>query len=175
MVFGIVVAGLSAVMNPIPGERFPRMASERIAVASDHAGVGLKSVVEEMLGEMGYDVLNLGTDGPESVDYPDFANKMASALKNGDASRGVLICGTGIGMSIAINRHPHVRAARCQDVTDARLSREHNDANVLVLGARTIGAETARDCIRTFMATPFAGGRHQRRVDKMSRKNSEHR
>jgi len=144
------------------------MAPERIAVASDHAGVGLKPVVEDMLRELGYEVLDLGTNGPESVDYPDYANKMAAALKAGDAPRGVLICGTGIGMSIAINRHPHVRAARCQDVTDARLSREHNDANVLVLGARTIGAETARDCIRTFMETRFEGGRHQRRVDKMS-------
>jgi ribose 5-phosphate isomerase B len=155
-------------MNAIPGETFSRMASERIAVASDHGGVGLKPVVEALLGEMGYQILNLGTDGPESVDYPDYADKMASALKSGEASRGVLICGTGIGMSIAINRHPHVRAARCQDVTDARLSREHNDANVLVLGARTIGPETARDCIRTFMTTAFEGGRHQRRVDKMS-------
>lgn len=144
------------------------MASERIAVASDHAGVGLKSVAEETLRELGCDVLNLGTDGPESVDYPEFADKMAAALKAGDAARGVLICGTGIGMSIAINRHRHVRAARCCDATDARLSREHNDANVLVLGARTLGAETARDCIRTFMTTAFEGGRHQRRVDKMS-------
>ncbi len=144
------------------------MASERIAVASDHAGVGLRSVAVALLRELGFEVLDLGTDGPESVDYPDYADKMAAALKTGDAARGVLICGTGIGMSIAVNRHRHVRAARCADVTDARLSREHNDANVLVLGARTIGEETARDCIRTFLATPFEGGRHQRRVDKMS-------
>jgi ribose 5-phosphate isomerase B len=144
------------------------MASERIAVASDHAGVGLKPAVSEMLGELGLQVLDLGADGSESVDYPDFANKMAAAIEAGEAGRGVLICGTGIGMSIAINRHSHIRAARCQDVTDARLSRQHNDANVLVLGARTIGAETARDCIKTFMETPFEGGRHQRRVDKMS-------
>jgi ribose 5-phosphate isomerase B len=144
------------------------MASERIAVAADHAGVGLKAVVEETLGELGYEVVNLGTDGPESVDYPDYADKLAKALKTASAARGVLICGTGIGMSIAINRHKHIRAARCQDVTDARLAREHNDANVLVLGARTIGAETAKDCLRTFLATKFGGGRHQRRVDKMS-------
>jgi ribose 5-phosphate isomerase B len=144
------------------------MASERVAVAADHAGVGLKSLVEETLAELGYQVSNLGTDGPESVDYPDYAEKLAAALKAGTALRGVLICGTGIGMSIAINRHRHIRAARCQDVTDARLAREHNDANVLVLGARTIGAETAKDCLRTFLATKFEGGRHQRRVDKMS-------
>ena len=144
------------------------MASERVAVAADHAGVGLKSLVEEMLQAMGYEVVNLGTDGPESVDYPDYADKLATALRDGSAGRGVLICGTGIGMSIAINRHKHVRAARCQDMTDARLAREHNDANVLVLGARTIGAETAKDCLRAFLATKFEGGRHQRRVDKMS-------
>lgn len=147
---------------------FSRMASERIAVASDHAGVGLKSVVAETLGELGYEVLDLGTDGPESVDYPDFADKLAAALEAGGAVRGVLVCGTGIGISIAANRHRHVRAARCCNATDARLSREHNDANVLVLGARTIGPETAKDCVRTFMQTAFEGGRHQRRVDKMS-------
>ncbi len=144
------------------------MASERIAVAADHAGVGLKALVEETLQAMGYQVLDLGTNGPESVDYPDFADKLAAALKDGSAKRGVLICGTGIGMSIAVNRYRHVRGARCCDATDARLAREHNDANVLVLGARTIGAETAKDCLRTFLATDFEGGRHQRRVDKMS-------
>ncbi len=144
------------------------MASERVAVAADHAGVGLKSLVQETLAELGYQVSNLGTDGPESVDYPDYAETLAAALKDGTASLGVLICGTGIGMSIAINRHKHIRAARCQDVTDARLAREHNDANVLVLGARTIGAETAKDCLRAFLATKFEGGRHQRRIDKMS-------
>jgi ribose 5-phosphate isomerase B len=144
------------------------MATERIALASDHAGVGLKSAVEAMLSEMGYEVLDLGTNGPDSVDYPDFAEKLAAALKAGDAGRGVLVCGTGIGISIAANRHRHIRAARCCDATDARLSREHNDANVLVLGERTMGPETARDCVRAFMETPFEGGRHQRRVDKMS-------
>jgi len=144
------------------------MAPERIAVASDHAGVGLKSVAAALLRELGFEVLDLGTNGPDSVDYPDFAGKMAAALKAGDAARGVLICGTGIGISIAINRHRHIRAARCTDATDARLAREHNDANVMALGARTIGEETARDCIRTFLSTPFEGGRHQRRVDKMS-------
>lgn len=168
MVFGSETGRRTGLDESVPRGELSRMASERIAVASDHAGVGLKPVVEELLRELGFDVLNLGTDGPDSVDYPDYANKMADALKAGDAARGVLICGTGIGMSIAINRHPHVRAARCQDTTDARLSRQHNNANVLVLGARTVGEETARDCVRTFMATEFEGGRHQRRVDKMS-------
>ena len=144
------------------------MASERIAIASDHAGYGLKTVVADLLHDLGFEVLDLGADGPDSVDYPDFADKLAASLKTGDAKRGVLVCGTGIGISIAANRYRHIRAARCTNATDARLSREHNDANVLVLGERTIGAETAKDCVRTFFATEFEAGRHQRRVDKMS-------
>lgn len=144
------------------------MARESIAIAADHAGVALKAVLIELLGELGYRALDLGTDGGESVDYPDFADTLAAALKDGRASRGVLVCGTGIGISIAANRHPHVRAAVCRDTTDARLSRQHNDANVLALGARTTGVETAGDCLRVFLDTAFEGGRHQRRVDKMS-------
>ena len=144
------------------------MVSERIAVAADHAGVDLKAALIEILRERGYDVLDLGTNGPESVDYPDFAEKLVSALADGAASRGVLVCGTGIGISIAANRHRHIRAAVCRSGTDARLARQHNDANVLALGARTTGFEVARDCLETFLDTPFEGGRHQRRVDKMS-------
>ena len=144
------------------------MVSERIAVAADHAGVGLKAALIEVLRERGCEVLDLGTDGPESVDYSDFAGKLAAALADGRASRGVLVCGTGIGISIAANRHPHIRAALCRGVTDARLSRQHNDANVLALGARTTGVEVARDCLETFLDTAFEGGRHQRRVDKLS-------
>lgn len=145
------------------------MASEeRIAIASDHAGVALKATLSQALAEQGFDVLDLGTSGPDSVDYPDFADRLAAALADGRAQRGVLVCGTGIGISIAANRHRHIRAARCSDTTDARLARQHNDANVLVLGARTTGEEVARDCLRTFLTTDFEGGRHQRRVDKMS-------
>ena len=144
------------------------MASERIAVAADHAGYPMKAALVEALGALGFEVVDLGTDGPDSVDYPDFAEKLALALADGLAPRGVLVCGTGIGISIAANRHRHVRAALCHDPTDARLSRQHNDANVLVLGARTTGMEKAQDCLRTFLATDFEGGRHQRRVDKMS-------
>ena len=144
------------------------MAPERIALAADHAGFPLKSSLKETLTELGYDVLDLGTDGSESVDYPDFADEMASALAEGAAARGVIVCGTGIGISIAANRHRHVRAALCHDVTGARLCRQHNDANVLALGARMIGPETARDCLEAFLSTAFEGGRHQRRVDKMS-------
>lgn len=144
------------------------MAPERIVVAADHAGVELKAVLKEILGDLGYEVVDLGTEGPDSVDYPDFADKLAGALADGTAARGVLVCGTGIGISIAANRHNHVRAALCHDATDARLARQHNDANVLAVGARTMGREKAIDCLKTFLETEFEGGRHQRRVDKMS-------
>lgn len=144
------------------------MSQHRIAIASDHAGVEVKSMVDSLLQELGHEVLDLGTNGGESVDYPDFADKMAEALADGRAAFGVLICGTGIGISIAANRHRHVRAARCCDSTDARLARQHNDANVLVLGSRTSGWETARDCVLMFLDTQFEGGRHERRVRKMS-------
>lgn len=142
--------------------------SETIAIASDHAGVALKATLKESLESLGFQVLDLGTDGPASVDYPDFAAAMAAALQTGRAARGILICGTGIGISIAANRHRHVRAALCHDATTARLCRQHNDANVLALGARVVGLEVALDCARTFLATPFEGGRHQNRVAKFS-------
>ena len=144
------------------------MSREAIAIASDHAGFEVKEEIKKLLGELGHDVADLGPEGLDSVDYPDFADAMAAALANGRAGRGVLICGTGIGISIAANRYRHVRAARCCDATDARLAREHNDANVLVLGSRTSGSETARDCVHMFLETAFEGGRHQRRIDKMS-------
>lgn len=117
---------------------------------------------------MGYEVLDLGTTGRDSVDYPDFANALAKALEEGRASRGVLVCGTGIGISIAANRHRHIRAALCHDSVSARLARAHNDANVLALGARLIGIEVAKECLRVFFNTPFEGGRHAGRVAKLS-------
>ncbi len=144
------------------------MTDETIAIASDHAGVQLKADLTAVLEAMGYAVRDLGTRGPEAVDYPDFADRMAKALAAGDATRGVLICGTGIGISIAANRHRELRAALCHDAVSARMSRAHTDANVLVLGARTTGAEVAQDCLRVFLDTPFEGGRHGRRVAKMS-------
>ncbi len=144
------------------------MSQDAIAIASDHAGFEVKNEVSKLLAELGHAVVDLGANGPESVDYPDFADAMAVALSDGRAAQGVLICGTGIGISIAANRHRHVRAARCCDATDARLARQHNDANVLVLGSRTSGWETARDCVLAFLNTGFEGGRHQRRIDKMS-------
>lgn len=144
------------------------MSEETIAIASDHAGVEMKAAVIAEIEAMGHRVLDLGTQGTESVDYPDFADAVAEALHQGRATRGVLVCGTGIGISMAANRHRHVRAAVCHDATSARLARAHNDANVLALGARLIGIEAAKDCVRTFFATAFDGGRHARRVAKLS-------
>jgi ribose 5-phosphate isomerase B len=143
------------------------MSQETIAIASDHAGFELKGTVKAELEAMGLEVLDLGTNGPDSVDYPDFADALADALRTGRAGRGVLVCGTGIGISIAANRHRHIRAALCHDSASARLSRAHNDANVMALGARLIGVEVARDCVRAFFTTPFEGGRHVRRVGKL--------
>jgi len=143
------------------------MTAETVAIASDHAGFALKQALKDELARGGFGVLDLGTDGPASVDYPDFADKLAAALKDGKAKRGVLICGTGIGIAIAANRHRHVRAGVCHDATAARLTRQHNDANVLALGARLIGEETAKDCLRAFLSTAYEGGRHDRRLAKL--------
>ncbi|EKE77706.1 MULTISPECIES: ribose 5-phosphate isomerase B [Oceanibaculum] len=143
--------------------------TETIAIASDHAGFALKGVLKLELESLGYAPLDLGTDDTASVDYPDYAEKLAQAIKAGKASRGILVCGTGIGISIAANRHREIRAALCQDVTTARLSREHNDANVLVLGGRIVGEEVAKGCLKAFLETPFAGGRHEGRVAKLAK------
>src|SRR5689334_2741951 len=140
---------------------------ETVAIAADHAGFQLKSALLPVLAELGLRVLDLGTDSRESVDYPDFADAVAAALEAGRAARGILICGTGIGISIAANRHRFIRAALCHDGLTARLARQHNDANVLVLGGRIIGFETAKDCLANFLNTPFEGGRHARRVAKL--------
>jgi ribose 5-phosphate isomerase B len=139
-----------------------------VAVAADHGGYELKTALLPELKALGFEVLDLGTNNAESVDYPNFANAVADALGNGRAERGLLICGTGIGMSIAANRHRHVRCALAYDVTTAQLARQHNDANVLALGARVLGFETAKACLRTFFTTAFDGGRHARRVAQLS-------
>lgn len=143
------------------------MSQNTIAVASDHAGYALKEALKAELVALGHDVLDLGTDGTNSVDYPDFGHAMGRAIENGQAQRGVLVCGAGIGISIAANRHAAVRAALCHDATTARLSRTHNDANVLALGARIVGSEVAIDCLKVFLATEFEGGRHESRVAKI--------
>lgn len=138
-----------------------------VAIGSDHAGVALKAALIADLRAMGHEVIDLGTHGGDSVDYPDFGYAVAGAVASGQAQRGVTVCGSGIGISIAANRHPAVRAALCTSGLMARLAREHNDANVLALGERLIGVDVARDCLKEFLATPFAGGRHQRRVAKL--------
>jgi ribose 5-phosphate isomerase B len=138
-----------------------------IALASDHAGYDLKTALAGALEAAGHKVLDLGTNGPDSVDYPDYGDALAAAIADGRAERGVAVCGTGIGISIALNRHPGVRAALCHDETSARLAREHNDANVLALGARLIGSEVAKNCLKVFLDTGFAEGRHIGRVAKL--------
>jgi ribose 5-phosphate isomerase B len=145
------------------------MAGATIAVASDHAGFDLKEVLKRDLQEAGLAVLDLGTHSTVSVDYPDFGKAMGDAIASGKAERGVLVCGTGIGISIAANRNPKVRAALVHDVTAARLTREHNDANVIAFGQRLIGTEVAREALKVFLDTPFEGGRHANRVAKLSK------
>ena len=140
-----------------------------IAVASDHAGFDLKEILKRDLQEAGLEVLDLGTNSTQSVDYPDFGMAMADAVASGKAERGVLVCGTGIGISMAANRNPKVRAALVHDVTSARLSRLHNDANVVAFGQRLIGTETAREALKVFLGTEFEGGRHAGRVAKLSK------
>lgn len=142
------------------------MNAQTIAIASDHAGVGLKEALKADIEQLGFAVNDMGAHGTNSVDYPDFAHALARWVEQ-HQGRGVLICGSGIGMSIAANRHKGVRAALCCDADSARLAREHNDANVLCLGARRTDAETARGILRVFMQTGFEGGRHQRRVEKL--------
>lgn len=145
------------------------MPSETIAIANDHGGFELKNVLVRELKNLGFAVLDLGSDSAESVDYPDFGFAMAAAIQDGKASRGVLICGSGIGISIAANRYPAIRAALIHDALGAKLSRLHNNANVIVFGGRVIGADTALDCLQAFLETDFeSGGRHTRRVDKLS-------
>ena len=140
----------------------------KIALASDHAGFGLKDELVAWLREQGHDVTDLGTNGPESVDYPSYGALIAEAVASGEVERGVAVCGSGTGISIAVNRNPACRCARVDDPLSAALAREHNDANVLALGARLIGSDMAKACVAAFLDTPFAGGRHARRVDQLS-------
>lgn len=139
---------------------------QNIAIACDHGGYDLKEAIKAKFSA--YQWLDLGTDSSESVDYPDFAQKLCDSINDGKAKRGILICGTGIGISIAANRYKHIRAALCTDVTTARLTRAHNDANVLALGARITGIECAFDIAEIFLNTEFEGGRHARRIEKLS-------
>ena len=140
----------------------------RIALAGDHAGFPLKQELASWLSEQGHDVVDLGTHNGESVDYPEYGARLARTVADGSADRGVAVCGSGIGISIAVNRNAACRCARVDDPLSASLAREHNDANVIALGARLIGSDMAKACVAAFLGTEFAGGRHQRRVDQLS-------
>ncbi len=162
-------------LNPDTEAAFPVSAAESllvhpgdtVAIAADHAGVALKSALAADLHSQGYKVLDLGTSSTESVDYPDFGHALGRAVGAGQAKAGIAICGSGIGISIAANRHAGVRAALVHDAANAQLAREHNDANVLALGARTMTPENAKNLVNIFFTTPFGGGRHARRVEKL--------
>ena len=146
----------------------------RIALSADHAGYDLKDILVAWLKEGGHEVLDLGTNGPASVDYPDFGARLARALACGDAERGIAICGSGIGIAIAANRNPGCRCAQVNEPLSAALARTHNDANAIALGARLIGVDMAKACVTAFLTTDFEGGRHQRRVDMLSRETEVH-
>lgn len=140
----------------------------RIAIASDHAAYELKAHLADWLREQGHEVSDLGTEGPASVDYPDFGYALAKAVETGDAERGVALCGSGVGISISVNRNPACRCALVGEPLSAALAREHNDANVIALGARLTGPDMAKACLAAFLGTEFAGDRHARRVHKLS-------
>ena len=147
------------------------MTDKTIAIACDHGGNDLKIQLIPMLKANGLKVFDLGTNSTESTDYPEFAYAVASAINDGKTSRGVLCCGSGIGISIAANRDPNVRAALIHDALGAKLCRQHNDANVICFGGRITGIDVAVDCLEIFLNTPFEGGRHERRVKKLSNFN----
>lgn len=140
----------------------------RIAIASDHAAIDLKSQLRDWLIEQGHEVADLGPETTDSVDYPDYGYKLAGVIADGTAERGVALCGSGIGISIAINRNPACRSALVSEPLSAELARSHNDANVIAMGARLTGPDMAKACLEAFLSTDFLGDRHQRRVDKLS-------
>jgi ribose 5-phosphate isomerase B len=141
----------------------------KVGIGCDHAGLELKKEITSFLKEMGIDCIDYGTNGPESVDYPDFGERVSEAVSKGELDRGVLICGTGIGMSIVANKFPGIRASLCNELFTARMSRLHNDANILVIGGRIVGRDLAREIVRVWFSTPFEGGRHENRLDKIRR------
>jgi len=141
----------------------------KIAIGSDHAGFGLKEDVLALLKETGSEVIDCGTNTTASVDYPDFGEKVSRMVSAGEVDRGILICGTGIGMSMVANKFPNVRAALCNDLFSAKMSRLHNDANILVLGGRIIGKDLAAEIVRTWLDTAFEGDRHMRRLQKIKK------
>jgi len=142
---------------------------EKIAIGSDHAGFGLKEDVLGLLRSLNFDVVDCGTNTLESVDYPDFGAKVSELVSSGEVERGILICGTGIGMSMVANKYPHVRASLCNDLFSAKMSRMHNDANILVLGGRVIGKDLAAEIVKVWLTTPFEGARHLKRLQKIKK------
>ena len=146
----------------------------RIVIGGDHAGVLLKAEVSRLLLELGHQVRDIGTNSPEPVDYPDFCIPVAEAVSRGEADRGIIFGGTGNGEAMSANKALGIRCAGCHDVTTSRLARQHNDANMLSLGARIVGTEVAREIVRTFLVTPFEGGRHVPRIEKISKYEREH-
>lgn len=141
---------------------------DKIAIASDHGGYDLKAAVEVLLRELGYEVDDLGPQNADSVDYPDYGISLARAVAEEKVSRGIVICGTGIGMSIVVNRFPGIRGTLCSDVYTAKLCREHNDSNILIMGGRVVGQGLAQEIVKIWLNTPFEGGRHQKRLDKIT-------
>ncbi len=139
----------------------------RVAIGSDHAGVELKKELIALLNEMKIECLDFGTNGPQSVDYPDFGDKVSKEVSGGKVEKGILICGTGIGMSIVANKFPNIRASLCNDLFTARMSRLHNDANILVIGGRIVGKDLAKEIVRVWLTTEFEGGRHANRLNKI--------
>ncbi|NWG02381.1 MAG: ribose 5-phosphate isomerase B [Syntrophaceae bacterium] len=140
----------------------------QIALASDHGGFELKQELKVFLESLSIEVIDLGTFSPASVDYPDFGTLVAEKISRGDLEKGILICGTGIGMSIVANKFPKVRAAVANDLYSSRYSREHTDANILIIGGRIVGKELAKEIVKVWLETPFAGGRHKRRLEKIA-------
>lgn len=139
-----------------------------LVIASDHAGYDLKESVKNFLKEQGVSAEDLGTNSSAPVDYPDLGLKLAKAVSNQEVEHGIIICGTGIGMSIVVNRFPGIRGTLCVDVYTAKLCREHNDSNILIMGGRVVGQGLANEIVRTWLMTPFEGGRHQKRLDKIN-------
>ena len=141
----------------------------KIAIGSDHAGFGLKEDVLRLLKSLNADIVDCGTNTTESVDYPDFGARVSELVSSGEVKRGILICGTGLGMSMVANKYPHVRAALCNDLFSAKMSRMHNDANILVLGGRVIGKDLAAEIVKVWLTTPFEGERHLKRLQKIKK------
>jgi len=170
---GVAIARLCSYVGRLYPFVHPlRTAIMRIAIASDHAATDLKAELRDWLIEEGHEVADLGPNPGESVDYPDYGYKLAEIVAEGTAERGIALCGSGIGISIAVNRNAAARCALVSEPLSAALAREHNDANCLAIGARLTGAEMAKACVTAFLGTEFAGGRHQRRVDKLSNSKS---